>query len=733
MRRAAFLILGAIAALAWLSPAASAQDDRPEIVRLRVGIGGCYKVGQWTPVEITLRGGNAAMTGGVTLTVPDGDGVPSRVSTPVNRPCQVLPGRDTTVLLFARFGRTDSDAMVRFHVDDKVVAEREYTAAIEADDKHFASAMTTDQRLFVEIGPGSAGVEDAVTLAGRDSMNEPRVVRLSEVDSLPTRWYGYEGVDAVVISTSRPEVFHKLLGGSNARVEALDHWIRMGGKLVLLVGSQGSEILDASGPLARFAPGKLESMTPLHSTEALELYVENAASVAAPGQRVDMLAPRLKDITGEVEARESDLPMIIRAARGFGQVVFVAADLDCPPLNQWKDRKRLMAMLLGVPTKREDVVRENTAIMQMGYEDISGQLRSAMDEFTGVRLVPFAAVVAGILAYIVLVGPVDYFLLRKFRRLEWTWITFPLVVIAFSMAAYFLAYAFKGEELRVNQVDLVDVDVAGGLARGTTWANVFSPRAERYDLRLRPGLPDAKAADDAEVLLSWLGLPGEGLGGMNAATATTSAWRRAYDFSSGLDTIEGVPIQVWSTKSFTGRWSGQWKNPIEANLTRKDDVPTGRITNTLGFAMEDCLLVYDRWVYQLGTMAAGESARFDSGTQRVELKTLLTGRKMMMDAKGDHVEPQPAPYDVASKQIPYILRMMMFFDAAGGSSYTRLSHRYQPFVDFSELLGPDRAILVGVGPAADHPGAELLRDRSPLGGEGNRRVTMYRFMVPVGR
>ena len=49
-----------------------------------------------------------------------------------------------------------------------------------------------------------------------------------------------------------------------------------------------------------------------------------------------------------------------------------------------------------------------------------------------------------------------------------------------------LAYALKGSELRVNQVDLVDFDAATGLVRGTSWVNLFSPASEAYDLSLDP-------------------------------------------------------------------------------------------------------------------------------------------------------------------------------------------------------------------------------------------------------
>ena len=37
------------------------RPGSPEVVGVRVGLGGCYKAGLWTPVKVTLRGGSEAL------------------------------------------------------------------------------------------------------------------------------------------------------------------------------------------------------------------------------------------------------------------------------------------------------------------------------------------------------------------------------------------------------------------------------------------------------------------------------------------------------------------------------------------------------------------------------------------------------------------------------------------------------------------------------------------------
>ena len=712
---------------------AAQQNEPPKILVIRVGFDNRYKVGNWVPVKINFLGGTQRLTGAVTLTVPDGDGIPSHVTTPGNRPLLILPGQKTSVTLFARFGRVDSTATVRFHVDGKVVVKRVFESHVDVDGSgYYRYGMNATQPLYLVVGVGGMGVEKAVKLVNHDNMDiEPVVVRLGGLQELPTRWYGYEGVDAIVLSTSRPELYSKLMGTDDARLLALDEWIRMGGKLVLSVGANGEDVLGEGMPLTQFAPGKLKKMEDLRDARGWESYAGGSApfpKFTRKGKaKSGMSVPRLHDIKDKVEAEVSDLPLIIRSVRGFGQIIFVAADLDREPMNKWPDRGRMMANILGVPTSSDDKSAAGSAMMHYGFQDISGQLRSSLDRFSGVRLVPFGVVIVLVIVYIILIGPVDYFFLKKFvGRMQWTWVTFPLIVVVFSVGAYYLAYYLKGDQLRVNQIDLVDVDVSGGkgtaFVRGTSWANIFSPRMEAYNLSFQPNNPDGKPAKKSRHLTSWMGLPGSGLGGMNQHVGGGSDWQSGYGFSPDLDAMQGVPIQVWSTKSVMGRWHAVCNDFPEAKLDLEDDMLDGRITNTLDFPLEKCMVAYGRLVYEFGTIKPGETVRIQDAKSSKALKTLLTGRRVVPSDDDKQIRQQATPYDESSTDSDYILRQMMFFKASGGTGYSHLMNNYQPFVDFSEIIKLDRAVLVayGPGPKGKKPapsGAVLLRDgRTALGG-----------------
>jgi hypothetical protein len=179
-----------------------------------------------------------------------------------------------------------------------------------------------------------------------------------------------------------------------------------------------------------------------------------------------------------------------------------------------------------------------------------------VDTFEGVPVISFGWVAVFILLYTLLIGPVEYFVLKKvFKRLELTWVTFPVIVLTVSAIAYFTAYALKGDDLKINKLDVVDVDPASNRVYGRTWFTIFSPRIETYTITTEPAAGwAAPGTDQPDPLVGWVGGSGSGRGGI---------FSRRYqyhcdpDADSLADGLVGVPIQVWSTKAFASEWSAR--------------------------------------------------------------------------------------------------------------------------------------------------------------------------------
>lgn len=701
-----------------------------EVVRLDVGFEGRYKVGVWVPVRVVLKS-DRETTGEVQLVVPDGDGVPSTIREPADAPRLLRADTEAVVELYARFGRVRGWLEVRFVDQDGTRTVRRFeTASDSSGPDTFREAIPTRRRLFLKLGAGTIGLEQALKSAVFEEEEGAVLIRVETAESLPTIWFGYEGVDTLVIAPGE-EAIGTALAGDSIRVEAIRQWIAMGGKTVVLVGEQGESLLGERSSLAALLPGRFESTASIRRTGAYEAYCGSEKPIPlSRRQTVVLKVPKLVDVRGKVEAREGDVPLVIRAPEGFGTLTFAACDPGVSPWSEWVDRSKFLRALLGRAEREKSELGELRAVMHYGYDDMTGQLRASLDQFEGVRFAPFSLIILLLVLYILLIGPADYFFARKVARwVRVTWITFPAVVLLTCSLGYWLSYRFKGDEVRINQANVIDVDVRTGLVRGTAWANVFSPAMRRYDLEFVSRPLEHDGARFGESYTAWLGLPGSGIGGMDPR-ANPVFWRQGYAFSPALEEMDDVPIAVWSSKSITARWRDVTEVIPQGTFVRDAQTLSGSFTNTADYPLQDCILAFERWVYRLGDVAPGATVEVGTGTERSELKSLLNERKLVKDAKKDSYQQEATPYDRGSLDPFYVLRLMLFFGAGGGEDYTGLQNNYQPFLDMSTLIELDRAVLFAKVPP-ETAGAVLRLDGRLMEDVQTGRLSLRRFVFPV--
>src|SRR5207249_3302817 len=133
-------------------------------------------------------------------------------------------------------------------------------------------------------------------------------------------------------------------------------------------------------------------------------------------------------------ATDDGRPLIARMPYGLGHITLLAFSLDTGSFTEWEGRAEfLKTLILRVGSRVNPNIQEDFR-MDMGASDLTSDLQRTL-EIVDVDVVPFGFVAVFIILYIIVVGPVDYFVLKYvFKKLEWTWITFPTVVVAVSVA-----------------------------------------------------------------------------------------------------------------------------------------------------------------------------------------------------------------------------------------------------------------------------------------------------------
>lgn len=272
---------------------------------------------------------------------------------------------------------------------------------------------------------------------------------------------------------------------------------------------------------------------------------------------------------------------------------------------------------------------------------------------------------------------------------------------------------------------------------------VFSPATEAYRFSYRPQFAGYDQLEMRPPTLAWLGLPGAALGGMSNRTAGAGMFSQPYDYSADLDSLDNVPIPVWASKSLTARYSAESDLRLQTDFSVDfSGELVGTLENTLRLPLSDCVLAYGRYAYDLKNVQPGQTVEVGHRTGRLDLSTILNGRRLDFDVEKKTYSQISTPYDPAAHDVPGILRQMMFYDAAGGRGYTHLGHDYQAFSDLSSHLATGRAMLIGFTqqPGGSDPSASagvLERDGRPIEQatadqeRPNKHWTCYRFVFPV--
>lgn len=750
---------------------ASVSANGVKIARIELGINGVYKTGCWVPCRVFFDG-ILPPDAHVTVIALDPDGTPARFTADMDRSSAqpvatalVRLGRDNgTLTVRVETGVSPGDASNRRFLAERVFSPRETAASSSRSGQvdqssggsgFFPKPVPNEQPIYLVFAADDLGIESAFAhMAFRDN-NRPLVVSPASLHDLPNDPVALEMVSTVVLAGD--PALYEGIAPDHAGLSALKRWLHLGGRIVFNAGRDSEPLVSGDDALfADFLPGKFERMASLRLSSPYEVYISQFRHTSVTpihmtgGDDAPFVeTPFFSEPRGIVEASDGDLALIVRVPMGLGSLVYMGGDLDRAPISKWRDRPVLVAKLLGASERTSHQERhEGHSLMQLGYNDFSGQLRSALDRFENVRGISFSFIMILLAVYLVAVGIGDWLLIHKLlKRPQLTWVTFPCWVILFCLIAVVISRRTQVDDVIVNQTELIDIDAATGTARGTAWFGVYSPRDAAYDLRFAA---DSNARNP-NTRFAWFGLPGSALGGMSPRTVSLAQWDAAYALGSPADRIDDLPMQTRSTRSLTAAWeTTHYDNmPVVAELVEQEGIPCGYVMNVSPRDLEQCFVVYGRWVIELNEVKAGAAIEVSTATKRRDLRTAFSGGRSIFSEERSFSRVASGRYNAESTNVPYILRSMMFYEAAGGFDEFSLYNAYQDSVDLSNLLPTRRAMLIALvsepenaetsNPATDVPifgsvlGSQILRTTNgveqPL--EIAKRNTFLRMILPV--
>lgn len=388
------------------------------------------------------------------------------------------------------------------------------------------------------------------------------------------------------------------------QLAALRAWVAGGGHLLLTVTERWRQV--GEGPLADVLPVSLTGVRDGQGAAKLlgRPGLDDAPQATArlrrvPGRRAEVL----------VETEDGDAIWTV-GTYGLGTVHVLAVDPRVEPLRSGLDRERLWRQLLWLPpqgataawfylgdrrsgasqlgsraTLPEPDLRLHPDLLAAmaltapvstaghgGYggtdgENVFGDTTDNwfsvpvdfLEDIPGVAPIPMGWLLAFAAVYLMVIGPLDYIVLRLLRRQTLTWITFPVSIAVFSALALLGTSYVKGSQAVVTRYEIVDLLPGTNLWRGTSWYGVWSTRGTTLTMTsgeddgIAEALVDSGYQKDVQIV--------HGTGG-SALQWGADTWTLAY-----VRTVWTAPREGRFTAVALGDSSIELRNDTDLDLT----------------------------------------------------------------------------------------------------------------------------------------------------------------------
>jgi len=394
-----------------------------------------------------------------------------------------------------------------------------------------------------------------------------RVAQLKPAD-LPEKPQAWQSLSALIMSNIDTGTL------TTEQKSALKSWLASGGTLLVTGGLKWQGTVAG---LKDFLPVEVNGTKNVNSLSALQAYLKDpnpleAGTVLSIGQVHE---------GANVLVEQAGVPLLVQKPVGFGTVYYLAADPGLQPLSGWAGNQDFYTQLLGF---QPPIPRWSKASWY-GYN--ANQALGAISEL-GLPSILYISCLMGI--YVFVIGPLNYFVLRRFKRRELAWVTIPVLVIIFSFLAYGSGMFYRGATPILNRLVVAQAWDGVDQAHAHALVGIYSPVRARYDL------------DSTEHFL-----PQPFTGG-NANVQSSNNWTLVQE---GSDTVlPDVRVEIGGMQAVA--LEGDLPSlPISHDLALTIDgtnpVVSGTIVNNSNVVLKDAMLVTPGAWKKLGNLLPNNS------------------------------------------------------------------------------------------------------------------------------
>ncbi len=561
-----------------VNPYAVSAEGGIEIINIEGGFDGIHKIGTWTPVTITLKNSGDHFDGEVQVVGNhmEADAKSSIYALPINLPS----GGKKQFAISVPVNRNRASIDIRIVQGKAIVKEQKY---------YFKKSLHPNTLLVGVLTDDMSGLRylAGLNLTNEHASSQSEVVELSE-KSFPVEDKVLQNFNVLVINNFDTSML------DNEQRQRLVHWVENGGLLMLGTGANYKKVLNGLPEPFKIA-NQLEERS-LNSGTAFEVYTERGGFPETPSMRAAAFVIADAQIL-LADDTYPDIPLIASKRFGKGSIAYLAFDMGLEPFSSWEGGNRLVCKNI-ITTLIGERMEDEEFVKFRGYEHSYHSMYSALRNMPSAKTTSSTLLMILMGLFILIVGPVNYLILKKKDKREWSWVSIPVIVLVFSLGIYIIGFGTRVSNAVGNIVSIIEFKNDSKSVSVTAHTGLFNAR--RGTLKIT-------TSKDVGVDFT--------------ANLYSDRHYRNYDerekqeiiskFTLGEQpAVEFYDKGLWDFSHFIMHKKVDFPERFGNSITVKDNIMNGHITNNTVFKLEDAFIIIGNSFVKIGDLEIAETKEF---------------------------------------------------------------------------------------------------------------------------
>jgi len=573
-------------------------------VKATAGISGKAKYQSVVPLQVTVKNNGADFSGDMAINSASSYEAASALVVPID----IAAGEEKTFTFYldglADYGYSDAD-LFAFYEGNIEKGKKVAYKGTKRLQSNFLDPASTFIYTLTDKSDRLAALLRLSTFVPQNNVEVFNINQLKDY-TFPENEQGLAMANVIVVD----EV--AIADLSQKQQESLLKWVQDGGTLLLGASDQ---VDVTAGIFKEYLPMSL-------SKEMTSVSAETLTKLSGGGIFTQPISIHTStDHEGSLPVlTDNNAVLASKKKVGSGEIIQTAFSLGDQPLASMDGYAALLAKMIDVQSiSQQGMMRQG----QSPLDQISYELRNINELFPSFEVsVSYMLIV--IILYILIIGPVLYFVLKKMDKREHAWWIIPVFSIVLSIGLFIVGAKDRIVQPQVQQSAFYKVNEDSSL-NGYYVESILTNRSGDFVVN----------ADKNTTAVA--------MRNNNNFTGTVGDLHESSYIKENANgsTLALRDLNYWSVQSFGGKTSAQNIGKMDVDITLKNERLTGTVKNNFPFALKDVTLISGVKEVKLGDIEANGTLQVDKEMKTTVLQkpSVFNSYNYSYPSKKDEVDP----------------------------------------------------------------------------------------------